>query len=274
MDPYFAGAAYGGKTSAELTKPEAQSEAVIEDRTAISDYPGDFDKYSQETFLKIYSEMKSNELLIPQSMRGRDFRIISEDVLVPILVQSESDQKDEQSKKGKKKRGRGKRRRKRKELSGTYYEDDMYDAYGQSNGYYNEYDDGYGGGYYEDGYYGSRSRGYYDENGYYEENGYYAQQQQQRSPRGNRARNQRKRGRGRGGQKQQQQQERKYNSRRNGQSANKKNASSKTVKVWAQKGAKSSDKKKSEKVKVAKPPKPKTYSTKKGVYARKAVAAN
>merc|ERR1712228_1044098 len=266
MDPYF-GTYAGSKSPKEtVVAQQKQSEKVVDDRTAISDYPGVFDKYSQETFLKIYSEMKSDALLIPQSMRGRDVRIVSEDTMVPILMQSDSEQKDEQQSRKKKKKS--KRRKKRKEISGTYYEDDMYDEYGQ------EYDAYYG--YEQNAYYGNRQRrGYYqDDYNYYEEDGYYAQrrQQQQTSPKqqqGNGGRNRAKRGRGKS---QRQDGARKYNSRRNGQAKSSKNGTAKSGKVWAQKGVKS-DKVTTEKV-VSKQPKVQKYSTKKGVYARKVVAAN
>jgi len=263
MDPYFG--AYGGSKSPDLTKEtivaQKQNEKVVDDRTAISDYPGIFDKYSQETFLKIYSEMKSDALLIPQSMRGRDIRIVCEDMLVPILIASDNEQKDENKKKKKK----SKRRKKRKEISGTYYEDDMYDEYGY------EYDEYYN--YEQDGYYGYNNRrqrrGYYEDNYYnYDDNEYYAQQSPPKQS-GNGGRNRAKRGRGRG---QKQDGARKYNSRRNGQAKNAKNVSSKSGKVWTQKGVKS-DKMTTEKV-PSKKPKVLKYSTKKGVYARKAVAAN
>merc|ERR1719410_1219364 len=224
MDPYFA--PYAAEKVVDA-KEAIATEKVVEDRTAISDYPGVFDKYSQETFLKIFSEMKTDALLIPQSMRGRDFRIISEDVLVPILIASDAEEKEET--KNKKRRKKNKRRKRRKEVSGTYYEDDMYDEYG--NGYYaeNGYDDGY---YFEDkrNYYASQQRG--GRGGFYEADGGYYEQENVRR------RNRRKGG----GRSQKQEVARKYNSRRNGQSAK-----TKSVKKWTQKGVKK-EVKKSEKV--------------------------
>merc|ERR1719203_287286 len=261
MDPYF-----GAPMQAQKKKAE-ESEVVSEDRTAISDYPGKFDKYSQDTFLKIYSSMKADSLLIPQSMRGRDFRIVCEDLLVPIVIASENEQLQKQ-KKSKKKKKRRNNNKKRREVSGTYYEDDMY---ANDNGFYEDY----GNAYYDDYYYEEDENGYYDESG-----GYYAQRQPQQP----------KRGRGRG---QQQARRvdgaRKYNSRRNGQVKNgaSKAKSSKTskskqskgrnVKVWTQKGAKSEEQTSSKSQKAEKKPskpKPKKYATSKGVYARKEVVAN
>jgi len=282
MDPYFG---VNVPVSNGSKKKVEESEVVIEDRTAISDYPGKFDKYSQETFLKIYSEMKADALLIPQSMRGRDFRIVCEDVLVPIVIASENEEKQKQQKKSKKKKKRRNNNNRRREVSGTYYEDDMYGPNGDG-GFYDDY--GRGGPYYDDDYYYEQGG---DENGYYDESGYYVpsspQQQQRGGGRG------RRRGRGRG-QHVQKQQYRKYNSRRNGQvkngsskpktkaKSNKAASKSKqnkvrSVKVWTQKGVKSSEEqetKKKKKTEKPSKPKPKKYATSKGVYARKEVVAN
>merc|ERR1719203_2164748 len=157
MDPYF-----GAPMQAQKKKAE-ESEVVSEDRTAISDYPGKFDKYSQDTFLEIYRAMKADALEIPQSMLGRDFRIISDGVLVPIVIAQDEEEKEESFGK-KKKKNKRKGRRKRK---GTYYEDEygqVYDEYGNDGygGYYENGDRGYYGG-------GRRQRGGYYENAYYEE---------------------------------------------------------------------------------------------------------
>ncbi len=87
------GAAVGGVTSGKE-----------EERTAISE------------FFDIYKGMNPEELEIPQSMRGRDFRIISEEVLVPdaLQVSAEADKEDKgTNKKGGGKRGRGKGRGKK-----------------------------------------------------------------------------------------------------------------------------------------------------------------
>lgn len=298
MDPYAAqfGGGGGGGGVASTAKDIVKTEKVVEDRTAISDYPGDFDKYSQETFLKIYSEMDKKDLLIPQSMRGRDVRIVSEGILVPKLIASDSDNEDDdadrQRKRNRKRntkrrrgrgrgRGGGRGRGRGRERKGMYYEDDMYGGGGggDANGYYGQYEDEY---FYDDGGYYGGGRYYDDNDGYYEQqqdDGYYAAEQSN----GRRNRSKPRGGRGRGrasargkavrGQGRREETTRKYNSRRRGgggQAA--KNA--KPSKVWAPKDAKpkaKSSKAKKPKVEVAKV---RTYSTKKGVYARKAVAAN
>merc|ERR1712154_739412 len=140
MDPYAAQFASGGGGVASTAKDIVKTEKVVEDRTAISDYPGDFDKYSQETFLKIYSEMDKKDLLIPQSMRGRDIRIISEDILVPKLIASDSEQDDDMDKQRKRNRKRNTKRRsgRGRERKGMYYEDDMYGGDANGYSYYNE----------------------------------------------------------------------------------------------------------------------------------------
>lgn len=291
MDPYF-GAPVSSSSGAK-GKNKEESEVVIEDRTAISDYPGKFDKYSQETFLKIYASMKAesdDSLLIPQSMRGRDFRIVCEDVLVPIVIASENEQKEKQKKSKKKKRRKNNNRR-RREVSGTYYEDDMYG----NEAYYDEYDQG--NGYYDDYYYEQ------DENAYYDESGYYAAQPSSPQRNGgstNRRRNRGQRGRGRGSGQQSPSQRgrgsgrrmdgaRKYNSRRNGQVKNASSSSKakktktnnkskqnkvRNVSVWKQKGVKSEEEQQPKANKKPSKPKVKKYATSKGVYARKEVIAN
>eukprot|EP01084_Bolivina_argentea_P255762 430314_1 len=181
--------------AAEVTPPPEDEEDV--EKTAMSDYPGVFDKYSQQRFIDLYSAMKEGDLVIPQSMRGRDFRIISEEVLVPIALQPSKDKEsnkenvDEDDRKTQKEKKKKKKRRKKKEMSGTYYEDDMvyderggydeayyeedYDAssyyyedpYNENGAYYYNYETsgkGYGGQEKRERYYDDRRGGYYGAN--------------------------------------------------------------------------------------------------------------
>merc|ERR1719242_1948372 len=147
---------------APTTRPEEQM-------TASSDYPGQFDKYPMETFLEIYRKMEEkDDLDLPQTMRGRDIRIISDDPLIPCAIAPMEETKDYEDGGG---RGRGrrnrKRRRKKKEMRGYYYEDDMApehnghvpydeyprysrDEYGDNGPYYHDYpEDHYEYGYYD-----------------------------------------------------------------------------------------------------------------------------
>merc|ERR1712129_59448 len=184
LDPY---------ASSGVAPPK--TEKVVEDRTAISDYPGDFDKYSQEKFLSIYKQMERNDLVIPQSMRGRDVRIISEDILIPKMIASDDEDEAQERKRNrnnrkrntKRRRGRGRGRGSRggsgrgrggrgskREMAGMYYEDDI--QYG--NGYY--YDD------YNYEYYGGQGQGqgrYYDDQ-YYDEQYYEEEDTKRQSSRG------------------------------------------------------------------------------------------
>eukprot|EP00485_Elphidium_margaritaceum_P011582 CAMPEP_0202686744 /NCGR_PEP_ID=MMETSP1385-20130828/2507_1 /ASSEMBLY_ACC=CAM_ASM_000861 /TAXON_ID=933848 /ORGANISM="Elphidium margaritaceum" /LENGTH=676 /DNA_ID=CAMNT_0049341391 /DNA_START=137 /DNA_END=2167 /DNA_ORIENTATION=- len=197
--------------------------ALEDERTPTSDYPGKFDKYTQEQFVAIYQAMKAKALQIPQSMRGRDSRIISERLQTPIALNPEeddhgdADSKELEAESGQTATARGKkngavagggkggpkRRKKRKqqfqhEVHGTYYEDQVYAyaGYAQAQAYDVAPTATGGGGAAVDAAYGAGrggGGGYYDEaydNGdsyYYEE---YAAPPKQ-APRANRRRNRR-----------------------------------------------------------------------------------
>jgi len=148
---------------APVSRPEEQL-------TASSDYPGQFDKYPMETFLEIYRKMEEkDDFDLPQTMRGRDIRIISDEPLIPCAIAPIEETKDFEDGGG---RGRGrrnrKRRRKKKEMRGYYYEDDMApdnnghlpydeyppyvrDEYGDDRPYYHDYpEEHYDHGYYDE----------------------------------------------------------------------------------------------------------------------------
>jgi len=279
LDPYA--------SSGVAQPPPPKTEKVVEDRTAISDYPGDFDKYSQEKFLSIYKQMERKDLVIPQSMRGRDVRIISEDILIPKMIASDDEDEAQERKRNrnnrkrntKRRRGRGRGRGRggrggrgrNREMAGMYYEDDM--QYGNGGYYYDDYN-------YE--YYGGQQGRYYDDQ-YYDEQYYEEEDTKRQSSRGasGKGRGRKKSARGTG---RREDTTRKYNSRRQGGDVAKGKAKkAKPAKVWAPKGsaaaAEKSAKKKYpnyNKYKKANDDAPKVqkYSTKKGIYARKAVVAN
>ena len=116
----------------------------------MSDYPGVFDKYTQDEFIKVYETMTNDQLGIPHSMRGRDSRIISEEILIPVVFAPEPGESDEDDKKVQRKKGGKKKRRKKREMSGQFYEEDLYED-GQYQ-YDEQYDDQYGDQYDEMGY--------------------------------------------------------------------------------------------------------------------------
>jgi len=151
--------------------PSGGRGAMEEKATPTSDYPGVFDKYPMETFLEIYREMdKRGDLELPQSMRGRDLRIISDEKLLPVAVGPVEETKgDEDGGRGRK---RKKRRKRRKEMKGYYYEDEAFEQNGQLN-------------YYEEDYQQPAAYYYEDEEFYFHEQG----------PRGGRGRGRRGRGR-------------------------------------------------------------------------------
>jgi len=119
-----------------------------------SDYPGVFDKYPMETFLEIYRQLEANQdLSLPQSMRGRDLRIISDEVLVPVAIGGvEEKDFEDRGRRGRRRKGR---RGRRKEMKGFFYEDEAieqnghlhYEEYGRQdyrhNEYYEEYPEEY-----------------------------------------------------------------------------------------------------------------------------------
>eukprot|EP00484_Ammonia_sp_Unknown_P001268 CAMPEP_0197021164 /NCGR_PEP_ID=MMETSP1384-20130603/2054_1 /TAXON_ID=29189 /ORGANISM="Ammonia sp." /LENGTH=626 /DNA_ID=CAMNT_0042448929 /DNA_START=120 /DNA_END=2000 /DNA_ORIENTATION=+ len=157
-------------------QPATAAPAVVveEDRTATSDYPGVFDKYSQEEFVNIYREMTENPrtLVIPQSMRGRDARIVSETVITPVaMLPAEPEPEAVAAEDGKEavdeeaaavdtadiaKKSKRKKKRKKEVVQGAYYEEDVYNQAGDvppADAYYDdEYDDGayFQGAYYEE----------------------------------------------------------------------------------------------------------------------------
>jgi len=192
--PKIASAKAGSGTAAAAA---AAASAAEEETTLVSDYPGVFDKYPMETFLEIFAQMKdANDLEIPQSMRGRDFRIISDDALMPVALAPtepepepdsdfDDDHKDRVRGRGRgrgkargARGGRGRRRERARRGRGRgprggrrdYYEEDMYRA----GPYYDEpyYDEYYAAQ--ETGYYGPADAGAdgngeaYDSDGYLE----------------------------------------------------------------------------------------------------------
>ena len=165
--------------SSPLNQQQNITTTQEEERTAISDYPGTFDKYDQDKFVKVYESMTNQQLVIPQSMRGRDLRIISEEILIPVILKPEDinddNDDDQDDKKTNRKRGSKKKRRKKREMSGTYYEDegDVYNDDGQyqDDGYY--YDDDDDVDVDDDDYYQRRGQSYYYEIPNDEDNAYY-----------------------------------------------------------------------------------------------------
>merc|ERR1719334_2852080 len=126
----------------------ATATAAEEETTLVSDYPGVFDKYPMETFLEIFAQMKdANDLEIPQSMRGRDFRIISDDALMPVALAPTEPEPDSDFDDDHKDRVRGRGRgRGRGGGRDYYYAEEPY--YDEQAPYY-------------DGYYAPEEAGYY-----------------------------------------------------------------------------------------------------------------
>merc|ERR1719228_2143842 len=250
---------------------------VVEPMTASSDYPGQFDKYSMATFLEIFQTMEEKgDLDLPQSMRGRDVRIISDEVMLPVAVAPMEDTKDLDEDGGgrgrrRRKRGRGRGRgRKKKEMRGYYYEDEALERNGQVF-----YDQDYPPPYYpeneEEAYHYRDEYGDHGDYGYYEEDDA-EQHRGGRNGRGGPARGRRRRRRrGRGQQPEEEEEEeseqrrggrrggsrrrsaRQYNSRRRPEKESpeadmqsgrkkKKPKARRPKEVWAPKGSKSQEK--------------------------------
>merc|ERR1719419_1737467 len=139
--------AHGGgrdpRTSADPDQSKANGAGSVtpppaaQETTVSSDYPGVFDKYPMETFLEIYSAMEEKgDLDLPQSMRGRDLRIISDELLLPVAVSPAEETKgDDDPQRNRRKKNR---RKKRKEMvRGHFYEDEAFEQNGQL--FYEEY---------------------------------------------------------------------------------------------------------------------------------------
>jgi len=57
-----------------------------------SDYPGKYINYNRQIFLEIYRAMLTkNDLKIPDTMRGRDSRVVSEKILTPVSMLKKTD---------------------------------------------------------------------------------------------------------------------------------------------------------------------------------------
>lgn len=247
-----------------------------EPMTASSDYPGQFDKYSMATFLEIYQAMEEkDDLALPQSMRGRDVRIISDDLLMPCAVAPIEDPKefDDNAGRGRRRRKRGRGGRgKKKEMRGYYYEDEALERQSGQNFYDHDYPPPY---------YPEDEEAYYYRDEYGDQGDYYYDEEEESRPRGRRngrgrarGRNDRPRG-GRGRRNEQEEEEeeteqrrgnrrgprarnaRQYNSRRRpaetrdspdtdanakgGKKKKKSKAKPRQREVWAPKGSKSQD---------------------------------